>query len=106
MRPGPRRAGAVSTARSPGPTPPHDVLEYRDGVLLGARLGRVGVRRGGKLSRQARDGAAVLINPAGPAGQGLTFLVDAGAAASGDAGRPLVLEALDESGARRRKPRR
>lgn len=98
MRPGP--VAPVPFFRPlAGLRPPHDVLEYGDGVLLGAGWGELEYAKGGKLSCQARDGAAVLINPAGPAAQGLTFLVDAGAAASGDPGRPLAVEALDESGA-------
>jgi hypothetical protein len=76
-----------------GDRPPHDVFEYREGVLFGAGWGDLDYDHG-KLSRQACDGAELLINPGGPAARGLTFLVDPGEAKPG----ALRVQALDESG--------
>src|SRR5262249_9691443 len=86
LRPGPRTAVQVF-GRPRWMPAPHDVLDCREGVLLGANWSGLEFHDG-RLSRWARDGAEVLVNPAGRRERSLDFLVDAGTAA-----RPVVVEA-------------
>jgi hypothetical protein len=70
---------------------PHDVFDYRTGIRLGANW--AGLRfHDGKLSRWARDGAEVLINPAGANERTLSFILDPARTP-----QPCTLQALDDA---------
>jgi hypothetical protein len=54
--------------------PPHEVLDCRDGIRLGANWGPLGFRDGALL-RWARDGAEIFVNPAGQAERTIRFVL-------------------------------
>ena len=72
--------------------PPEDVLNYRDGIFLGENWGELRFHDG-KLSRWARNGAEILINPAGRSQRRLEFVLD-----SGRTPESRMLEAVDDAG--------
>jgi hypothetical protein len=72
--------------------PPEDVVNYRDGFYLGEDWGELRFHDG-QLSRWARDGAEILVNPAGQNERNLEFRLNLA-----ETSTPGVLQALDDAG--------